>query len=145
MRRIRSYQLQSRGASQAMGDGIVMVACLDRAASAAKAKDGPNKPDVQKAVRVCERIRYERVHKIQQTGITTREQWHKADWDAIRKNPESMHLQGEAWILDFDAEEDAYASYDSVREKLSSDRGMAGVVAVSVEWFLTSFDLRLSA
>jgi len=47
-----------------MGDGIVMVACLDRAASAAKAKDGPNKPDVQKAVRVCERIRYERVHKI---------------------------------------------------------------------------------
>jgi len=56
-----------------------------------------------------------------------------------------MHLQGEAWILDFDAEEDAYASYDSVREKLSSDRGMAGVVAVSVEWFLTSFDLRLSA
>jgi hypothetical protein len=82
---------------------------------------------VQEAVRVWEAIRYERVHRIQQTGVTTREQWHKADWDAIWERPESMHLQREAWILDFDAEEDAYASYDSMKERLS-DRGTGEAV-----------------
>jgi 2-polyprenyl-6-methoxyphenol hydroxylase-like FAD-dependent oxidoreductase len=97
-----------QGASQAMEDGVVLAACLDKA----------GKGKVQEALRVWERIRYERVHKIQQTGVTTREQWHRADWDAIWKDPESLHLKREAWILDFDAEADAYASYDAVRETL---------------------------
>jgi 2-polyprenyl-6-methoxyphenol hydroxylase-like FAD-dependent oxidoreductase len=100
-----------QGASQAMEDGVVLAACLDKA----------GKGKVQEALRVWERIRYERVHKIQQTGVTTREQWHKADWDAIWKDPESLHLKREAWILDFDAEADAYASYDAVREKLEKE------------------------
>ncbi|EAQ83146.1 hypothetical protein CHGG_10964 [Chaetomium globosum CBS 148.51] len=103
-----------QGASQAMEDGVVLAACLDKA----------GKGKVQEAVRVWERIRYERVHKIQQTGVATREQWHKADWDAIWKDPESMHLKREAWILDFDAEADAYARYDAVREELESENGV---------------------
>ncbi|KAK0725033.1 hypothetical protein B0H67DRAFT_480682 [Lasiosphaeris hirsuta] len=100
-----------QGASQAMEDGVVMAACLDRA----------GKGNVREAVKVWENIRYDRVHRIQQTGITTREQWHKADWDAIWKNPESMHLQREDWILGFDAEEDAYARYDEIRESLPQE------------------------
>ncbi|KAK4247597.1 hypothetical protein C7999DRAFT_41135 [Corynascus novoguineensis] len=100
-----------QGASQAMEDGVALAACLDRA----------GKGRVQEALRVWERIRYERVHKIQLTGITTREQWHKADWDAISKNPESLHLKREAWILNFDAEADAYASYDAVRDELEKN------------------------
>ncbi|KAK3320127.1 hypothetical protein B0T19DRAFT_479118 [Cercophora scortea] len=99
-----------QGASQAMEDGVVMAACLDKAGGRER---------VQEAVRVWQSIRYERVHKIQATGVTTREQWHKADWDAIWKNPESMHLQREAWILDFDAEADAYASYERVLGELA--------------------------
>ncbi len=100
-----------QGASQAMEDGVALAACLDRA----------GKGRVQEAARVWERIRYGRVHAVQQTGITTREQWHKADWDAIWKDPESLHLKREAWILDFDAEADAYAQYDVVREKLAAE------------------------
>ncbi|KAK3690086.1 hypothetical protein B0T22DRAFT_187630 [Podospora appendiculata] len=99
-----------QGASQAMEDGVVMAACLDKAGG---------REWVQEAVMVWQSIRYERVHKIQATGVTTREQWHKADWDAIWKNPESMHLQREAWILDFDAEADAYASYEKVLGELA--------------------------
>ncbi|KAK5659242.1 hypothetical protein OQA88_1334 [Cercophora sp. LCS_1] len=99
-----------QGASQAMEDGVVMAACLDRA----------GKEALIEAVRVWEAIRYDRVHRIQQTGVTTREQWHKADWDAIWKDPESMHLQREAWILDFDAEEDTYQRYDEVKAGLGS-------------------------
>ncbi|AEO67891.1 6c11d7c0-7b97-4d7d-8895-171bbb25be76 [Thermothielavioides terrestris] len=105
-----------QGASQAMEDGVVLAACLDRAGGPA---------GVPEAVRVWERIRYERVHKIQKTGVTTREQWHKADWDAIWKDPQSLHLKREEWILNFDAEADAYARYDAVREQLEKERAQA--------------------
>ncbi|KAK3940904.1 hypothetical protein QBC46DRAFT_384095 [Diplogelasinospora grovesii] len=102
-----------QGASQAMEDGVVLAACLDKAGG---------KQKVQEAVRVWEKMRYDRVHRIQKTGVTTREMWHKADWDAIWKNPESLHLAREKWILDFDAEQDAYESYERVRDGLSSAR-----------------------
>ncbi|KAK0716612.1 hypothetical protein B0T21DRAFT_296327 [Apiosordaria backusii] len=88
-----------QGASQAMEDGVVLAVCLD--------KIGGDKTRLKEAVKVWERIRYERVHKIQKTGVTTREQWHKADWEAIWKEPESLHLKREGWVLDFDSEGDA--------------------------------------
>lgn len=70
------------------------------------------KQNCQEALRAFQAIRYERVCKAQGTGVSTREQWHKADWDAIRKNPESLHLKRESWLLDFDAEEHAYQVWD---------------------------------
>lgn len=99
-----------QGASQAMEDGVVLAACLDAA--------GGGKDNVQEAVRVWERIRYERVHAIQATGVSTREKWHKADWDAIWRDPKSLHLKREEWILKFDAEEEAYKAYARVRDEL---------------------------
>jgi len=104
-----------QGASQAMEDGTVMAACLDKIAG--------GKGTVQEAVRVWERIRYQRVHKVQATGVMTREQWHKADWDAIWRDPDSLHLDRPAWILNFDAEADAYDSYDRIRDELLSSTG----------------------
>jgi 2-polyprenyl-6-methoxyphenol hydroxylase-like FAD-dependent oxidoreductase len=97
-----------QGASQSMEDGVVMAACLDRA----------GKDREPEAVRVWEKIRYERVHKVQQTGVTTRENWHRADWDSIWKDPTLIHLDRPAWILNFDAEEDAYGNYAAVRAAL---------------------------
>lgn len=97
-----------QGASQAMEDGVVMAACLDKA----------GKDKVVEAVQVYEKLRYERVHKIQATGVTTRESWHKADWDAIWKEPTLLHLKREAWILGFDVEENAYADYERLRDSL---------------------------
>ncbi|KAK3990923.1 hypothetical protein QBC44DRAFT_393854 [Cladorrhinum sp. PSN332] len=101
-----------QGASQAMEDGVVMAACLDHVAG---------KDRIQEAVKVWERIRYERVHAIQKTGVQTREQWHKADWDAIWKDPESLHLKREGWILDFDAEKDTYERYEEVKKELEGE------------------------
>ncbi|KAF3769322.1 monooxygenase [Cryphonectria parasitica EP155] len=99
-----------QGASQAMEDGVVLAACL---AIAGKAR-------VTEAMQVYEKIRYERVHKIQATGVSTREMWHKADWDAIWKDPSMLHLKREEWILRFDAEEDAYSRYDEVKASLQA-------------------------
>ncbi|KAM7218857.1 hypothetical protein V8F06_005737 [Rhypophila decipiens] len=99
-----------QGASQAMEDGVVLAACLDVVQV--------DKKRVKEAVKVWEKLRYDRVHEVQKTGVQTREQWHKADWEAIWKNPESMHLKREQWILDFDAEKDAYERYESVKKEL---------------------------
>jgi hypothetical protein len=30
--------------------------------------------------------------------------WHKADWDKVKQNPESIQMPREDWILGFDAE-----------------------------------------
>jgi hypothetical protein len=51
-----------QGASQPMEDGVDLAICLD--------KSGKHK--IQQAVRAYEAIRYERVHKAQMTGFTTR-------------------------------------------------------------------------
>ncbi|KAF2728088.1 FAD/NAD(P)-binding domain-containing protein [Polyplosphaeria fusca] len=93
-----------QGASQSIEDGVVLAACLEQA--------GKSKIDV--GVRAFEKIRYERVHKAQATGVKTREKWHKANWDKIREDPEAIHLTREAWLLDFDAEEDCYRRFGEV-------------------------------
>lgn len=57
-----------QGASQAMEDGANIAVCLEKA----------GKGNVQEAVKTHMKIRYDRVLKTQQTGVATRNQWHKA-------------------------------------------------------------------
>jgi 2-polyprenyl-6-methoxyphenol hydroxylase-like FAD-dependent oxidoreductase len=97
-----------QGASQSIEDGVVLAACLELA----------GKESIPLAVRAFEKIRYERVHKAQATGVKTRERWHKADWDEIAKKPESIHLAREAWLLNFDAEKDCYDRFQVVAKDL---------------------------
>ncbi|KAI3395989.1 hypothetical protein diail_559 [Diaporthe ilicicola] len=110
-----------QGASQAMEDGVTLAACLDIS----------GKQKVTEAMQVYERIRYERVHKIQATGVTTRDKWHKADWDLIWQDPTLLHLKREAWILNFDVEDNAYSAYETVRESL--DGAVNGNVSLPAE------------
>jgi len=124
-----------QGASQAMEDGVTMAICLEKS----------GKDNVQQAVRAYEKIRYERVHRAQMTGVTTREQWHKADWDAIRANPESLHLKREPWLLDFDAETHAYNVIDDVVRNLDKTPSPAAdsvqkTGAVTTNEILTEID-----
>lgn len=93
-----------QGASQSIEDGVVLSTCLELA----------GKTNVSLALQVYEKIRYERVHRAQATGVKTRERWHKANWDEIAKTPEAIHLAREAWLLNFDAEKDCYERFDGV-------------------------------
>jgi len=90
-----------QGASQAMEDGATIAVCLSKA----------GKAGVQEAVGAFEALRYERVLAAQKTGEKTRDQWHKANWDEAKKNPESMKLKRGSWLLRFDAEEYAEENY----------------------------------
>ncbi|KAI9759958.1 MAG: hypothetical protein M4579_001991 [Chaenotheca gracillima] len=91
-----------QGASQAMEDGVCLAACLELS----------GKENVSDAMRAFERIRYERVRAAQKTGESTRDTWHKADFENLKKNPESIRLKREPWLLDHDAEAHAYEHYD---------------------------------
>ena len=93
-----------QGASQSIEDGSALAVCLELS----------GKAKAPLAVRAYEKIRYDRVHRAQAMGPKTRERWHKAKWDHIWKNPESLHLIREPWLLNFDQEADSYARYNDV-------------------------------
>ncbi|PSN72188.1 putative monooxygenase [Corynespora cassiicola Philippines] len=102
-----------QGASQSMEDGATIAVCLGLA----------GKSDVPEAIRAYEKIRYPRVLATQRTGVTTRDKWHKADFDYVKKNPESVKLPREEWVLNFDCAQHAYDVYDKTVEELRSDPG----------------------
>lgn len=86
-----------------MEDGATIAVCLTRA----------GKVNVPEGIAAFEALRYERVRAAQKTGETTRNQWHKANWDEVKKNPNSMKLKRGSWLLNFDAEmyaEERYAA-----------------------------------
>lgn len=94
----------AQGAAQAIEDGATIAVCLRKA----------GKSQIPGAVRAHEKIRYDRVKKVQKTGETTRDKWHKTDWDEVKKNPESIEFPREDWILGFDAEQHAEEVFDEV-------------------------------
>jgi len=98
-----------QGATQAMEDGATLAVCLKRA----------GKQGVSGAVRTYERIRYDRVKAVQKTGETTRDIWHKADWDKVAQNPESIQMPREDWIFKHDAEKHAEDIFDEVFQSVA--------------------------
>lgn len=97
-----------------------MAVCLEKG----------GKKNVQESVAAFEKLRYERVKRAQKTGETTRDTWHKADFEQVRKNPESMRLKREPWLISHDAEVDAEERYDEVVEELrNSTAGLRAQLA----------------
>lgn len=45
--------------------------------------------------------------EVQKTGETTRDMWHKADFDKVKKDPKSIELPRHEFIHSFDAEKHA--------------------------------------
>ncbi|KAL9109689.1 MAG: hypothetical protein Q9227_005727 [Pyrenula ochraceoflavens] len=99
----------AQGATQAMEDGVVLAICLKRA----------GKSNIPLALRSYQDIRYERARKVQKTGESTRDMWHKADWDKVKENPKSIQMPREDWIFKFDAEKDAEARFDEVAKQFA--------------------------
>ncbi|KAI7211915.1 putative MAK1-like monooxygenase [Hortaea werneckii] len=93
-----------QGASQAMEDGACIAVCLELA----------GKQKAALALKAFEAMRYDRVKAAQKTGETTRDKWHKADFDRVKKDPESIKLKREEWILNHDAEAHAYQNWSKV-------------------------------
>ena len=106
----------AQGASQAVEDAVTLAICLDLA----------GREKIPEAVRALERIRFKRVSKVQNTGVTTRQKWHKLDWDNINKDPSFVKMPHPQWIVGFDAEAHAYNVYAETVEDMQKERSGAG-------------------
>ena len=100
----------AQGATQALEDGVTVAVCLERA----------GKKSVPEALRAFQEIRYDRVRAVQKTGETTRDMWHKADWDKVKKDPKSIELPREDWIFKHDAEGHAREAFDEAVKKVTA-------------------------
>lgn len=100
-----------QGGSQAIEDGVTIAVCLQLA----------GKEKIPLAMRAYEKIRYDRVKAAQATGVSTRDRWHKADFaNTVRSNPESVRLPRHEFLLNFDAEKEAYLRFEEVAKELKS-------------------------
>ncbi|KAK4554098.1 hypothetical protein LTR86_008939 [Recurvomyces mirabilis] len=99
----------AQGATQAMEDGVTIAITLREA----------GKDNVAAATRAFQDIRYDRVKAVQKTGETTRDMWHKADWDKVKTNPDSIKMPREEWIHGHDAEKHAESMVKETLAKFS--------------------------
>ncbi|KAF2182993.1 FAD/NAD(P)-binding domain-containing protein [Zopfia rhizophila CBS 207.26] len=99
----------AQGATQALEDGVTLAVLLRKA----------GKNNIAAALRSYQDIRYERVKNVQKTGETTRDMWHKTDWEKVKKNPESIGFPREDWIFGFDAEKHAEEVGDEAIRRFS--------------------------
>ncbi|KAJ3578330.1 hypothetical protein NPX13_g2235 [Xylaria arbuscula] len=100
----------AQGATQALEDGVCIAVCLRRG----------GKQNVPTSVRAHEKIRYERVRATQKTGESTRDMWHKTDWNKVKESPEIIQFPRQDWIFEFDTEKNAEETYDKVVEGLAA-------------------------
>lgn len=86
-----------------MEDGVAIAVALDRANG-----------DVQLALKVFERIRFNRSHAVHMSSIQMRDGYHNVDWDGpeIKENPEIVNMPRFAWVIEHDAEANAEAHFD---------------------------------
>lgn len=76
-----------------MEDGVALAIALKR-----------SNGDVPLALRVFERIRFNRSHVTHMASISIRDGYHNVDWDGeeLRKNPEILNLPRPEWVLEYD-------------------------------------------
>ncbi len=103
----------AQGGCQAVEDGVVLAVCLEKA-------DG----DVKLALKVFERIRFNRSHVIHMSSITNRDGYHNADFDGqyIIDHPESLNVPRPAWVVDHDARAVAEEHFDHLAADIRSGR-----------------------
>ncbi|KAF2186194.1 FAD/NAD(P)-binding domain-containing protein [Zopfia rhizophila CBS 207.26] len=92
------------GGAQAIEDGATLGALIDSG----------GREGIPTALRVFQRLRYERTSLTQRMGWETRHRWHQTDWDAVAANPEFLKLPQPEWLNGHDAEQYAYDNFDAV-------------------------------
>jgi len=53
-------------------------------------------------------------------GIETREAWHKTDWDAVKRNAETVQLPQPDWIFGHDPQKYAYEEFETAAKAVKT-------------------------
>ncbi|CAH0036021.1 unnamed protein product [Clonostachys rhizophaga] len=99
------------GGSQAMEDSVTAAICLEKAEG-----------DVPLALKVMERIRFNRSHITHQAGMQIRDIWHQNPWEHVEDDPEKIALARGDWILDFDAVKTAEENFERLAEDVRNGK-----------------------
>lgn len=97
----------AQGATQALEDGVTVAVLLRKA----------GKDNIRGALRAYQDVRYDRVKAVQKTGETTRDMWHKTDWEKVKSDPTLIQFPREDWIFKHDAETHAEEVGDEAIKK----------------------------
>lgn len=96
-----------------MEDGVALAISLKRANG-----------DVPLALRVFERIRFNRSHVTHMASITVRDGYHLVDFegDDIKKNPHILNLPRPRWVIEYDIEKESEEHFDHLAADVKSYR-----------------------
>lgn len=86
------------GATQAIEDSITIATCLQLSYASSTAKKVPIPDVVSKAVKVHNKLRFERVSCAQKLGFYNAFRCHNTDWDGAKKEPKKAQPQIPQWI-----------------------------------------------
>ncbi|VUC24192.1 unnamed protein product [Clonostachys rosea] len=102
-----------QGGAQALEDGVTLAVCLDRA-----------KGDVKLALKVFERIRFNRSHIIHMSGVSNRDGYHQVEWtrEFVEANPGSMTVHRLDWVIEHDAEKNAEEHFEHLAADVKSGK-----------------------
>ncbi|XWX01645.1 hypothetical protein V2A60_009673 [Cordyceps javanica] len=103
----------AQGGSQAMEDGVALAVCLERA-----------RGDVPLALRVMERIRFNRSHVTHMASITIRDGYHSFDFDGdeIFEKPQVLNLPRPEWVIEYDIEKASEEHFADLAADVKSGR-----------------------
>ncbi|TQV95289.1 monooxygenase [Cordyceps javanica] len=103
----------AQGGSQAMEDGVALAVCLERA-----------RGDVPLALRVMERIRFNRSHVTHMASITIRDGYHSFDFDGdeIFEKPQVLNLPRPEWVIEYDVEKASEEHFADLAADVKSGR-----------------------
>ena len=101
----------AQGGSQAMEDGVALAVALKRA-----------KGDVPLALRVFERIRFNRSHVTHMASISVRDGYHNFDFDGdeVLKNPQVLNLPRPEWVIEYDIERESEEHFEHLAADVKS-------------------------
>ena len=102
-----------QGACMAVEDGITVAICLQKCGG-----------DIELALQIFERIRFNRSHVIHQGSISTRDIYHKNDWtpEFVREHPNSLIMPFFPWIVSFDPAKTAEDNFDRLAADVKSGK-----------------------
>ncbi|EJP66829.1 MAK1-like monooxygenase [Beauveria bassiana ARSEF 2860] len=118
----------AQGGSQAMEDGVALAVCLQRArmrdSNKNNNKNNSNNNNVPLALRVMERIRFNRSHVTHMASITVRDGYHSVDFDGdeILKNPQVLNLPRPEWVVEYNVEDEAERHFDALAADVEAGR-----------------------
>lgn len=80
--------------------------------------------DVPLALRVFERIRFNRSHVIHMSSVTNRDDYHKVVWtpEFVRDHPGALSIPRMDWIMEHDARANAEEHFDHLAIDVRNDR-----------------------